>query len=244
MGAAASVTAVYGDALKWFQQYIDKETYLADFASLDKGHQGLTYMDFRNWVEENAARDPDSCWTVFLTSGTVLAVAHKAAAAHGDFTQSVDARHIVDVSSFRALLIHLYATSILWRHFAGVKKQSHKEDSSHSYDESKAKLDFDDFCMACRSFVNAHCKEELTDEVLREDFELLGNGHNHVGFMQVRKKNCCFTILLLALLSGLFLHDSCDDHAVFRIDSKFLFNFSPLIYNIIALAVCSCVNTA
>jgi hypothetical protein len=183
MGAAASVTAVYADALKWFQMYIDRETYLADFSNLDKGHQGLTFMDFRKWVEENAEREPDSCWGVFLTSGTVLAVAHKAAAAHGDFSHSVDARHIVDVTSFRALLIHLYATSILWRHFAGVK--SWHDEGTQQEDLSHFKLNFEDYCLGVKSFCNAHCKEVLTEEVMKDDFEVLSGGNDDVGFMQL-----------------------------------------------------------
>ena len=186
MGAAASVTAVYADALKWFQQYIDKETYLDDFRSLDTDQSGgLTFMEFRKWVESNAEKSPNSCWTVFLTSGTVLAAAHKAAAAHGDFTRSVDARHIVDVSSFRALLIHLYATSILWRHFSGVKNW--RDDVSSEQDLSHFKLNMEDFSLGVQSFCNAHCKEEISDDKLKEDFEMLsgGSGGEFVGFMQV-----------------------------------------------------------
>jgi len=204
MGAAASVTAVYADALKWFQMYIDRETYIADFANLDKGHQGLTYMDFRSWVQTNAERDPDSCWGVFLTSGTVLAVAHKAAAAHGDFLHSADAKHIVDVSSFRALLIHLYATSILWRHFAGAKNW-HSTDSQHE-DMSHFKLNVDDFALAVKSFCNAHCQEALSDEIIKEDFELLSSGNPEVGFMQVCNvlSRVHFVLYLNCLYSILF----------------------------------------
>lgn len=185
MGAAASVRAVYGDALKWFQQYIDKETYLADFQYLDKDSSGgLTFAEFRNWISTNAKRDTASCWSVFLTSGTVLSVAHKAAAAHGDFGSSVDARHIVDVASFRVLLIHLYAASILWRHFAGVKNWLHENSEE---DMSHYKLDFDDFCLAVKSFCNAHCQEEITEEQLKLDFaELASNNDEKVGFVQVK----------------------------------------------------------
>ena len=185
MGAAASVQSLYKDALEWLVTYIDKETYIEDFAFLDKDTSGgLSHIEFKNWIVENAKKHPNSCWSVFLTSPVVLSVAHKAAAAHNDSTSTAESKYIVDISEFRSLLIHLYATSILWRHFSGI---------SHLYngdtvveDVNKIKLDHEQFTLAIRSFCSAHMKEELTDDEITSDFLLLDSNYSgEVSFVEV-----------------------------------------------------------
>eukprot|EP01006_Ploeotia_vitrea_P038498 TRINITY_DN66241_c6_g1_i1.p2 TRINITY_DN66241_c6_g1~~TRINITY_DN66241_c6_g1_i1.p2 ORF type:complete len:274 (-),score=6.75 TRINITY_DN66241_c6_g1_i1:1015-1836(-) len=181
MGAAASVQSVYKDALKWLKSYIDKKTYLADFEALDIDHNGgLSFVEFQKWISSNAEKEPDSCWSIFLTSGIVLSVAHKAAAEHIDSTSNAEAKHVVDVSEFRALLIHLYATSIIWRHFIAVLNLNTQENE----DLSHKTLNEAEFNKMVRSFCNAHCQEELTDEVISTDFkELDKNMTGNIGFI-------------------------------------------------------------
>ena len=120
-----------------------------------------------------------------MTSPVVLTIAHKAAAAQNDTTSSVESKYIVDITEFRSLLIHLYATSILWRHFSGI---------SHLYsgldvaveDVNKIKLDHEQFMLAVRSFCSAHMKEELTDDEITSDFLMLDSNYSgEVSFVEV-----------------------------------------------------------
>jgi hypothetical protein len=121
MGAAASVKMLYKDALEWFRQYIDTETYMEDFKSMDKHNENaLTFTDVRDWITLKAKKDP--LWRIFLTSGPVLTIAHKYACQHGDRHTSVSAAKMVDVTEFKTLLVHLFAISILWSHFQNAEK--------------------------------------------------------------------------------------------------------------------------
>ena len=118
MGAAASIRMVYRQAMSWFKTYIDSETYITDFAQIDKdGDNSLSYVEVRKWVEEKAKKDPN--WEVFLTNGApVLSIAHKMAALRsGDKKSTVMAPKVVDVNDFKTLLIQMFAISILWSHF-------------------------------------------------------------------------------------------------------------------------------
>ena len=121
---------------------------------------------------------------MFITSGAVLSVAHKAAAEHIDSTSNSEAKHVVDVSEFRALLIHLYAVSILWRHFAGVLHLN--IDGGEGEDMSHKSLSESEFKLAVRSFCHAHAKEEISDEELAKDFQDLDKTlSGSIGFISV-----------------------------------------------------------
>lgn len=185
MGAAASIRAVYSEALKWFVMYIDKETYIADFHALDKDDDGgVDFNEFIKWIQKNAEKYPGTCWSTFLTSGAVLKMSHKFAASSIDDSSSVTAKSIVDVGEFRSLLIHLFATSIMWRHFISVNNWKDCEEDVPRMIAQK--IDVDEFSVAVRSLCAAHEKEELTDEQLREDFNALDtNFSGKIGFIQV-----------------------------------------------------------
>ena len=164
---------------------IDKETYIADFHALDKDDDGgVDFNEFMKWIKKNAEKYPDSCWSTFLTSGAVLKMSHKIAASSIDDSSTVTAKSIVDVGEFRSLLIHLFATSIMWRHFISVNDWKEEEDV-HTQLIAK-KLDIDEFSVAVRCLCAAHEKEELTDEQLLEDFNNLdSNFSGKIGFIQV-----------------------------------------------------------
>lgn len=183
MGVAPSLYQVYDEAIKWFQMYIDKDTYVADYQMLDRDADGgVTFADVQDWVSREASQHPDSCWTILNRSGTVLMMAHKAAAMHMDSSSSVSAKKVVDITEFRALLIHLYADSMLWRHFAAA---AHVE-GRHDSELYRAKLDVDGFVKACRSLSAAHAREKLDRESLYSDFQRINsNMDGLVGFVQV-----------------------------------------------------------
>ena len=185
MGASASLHHVYSEAIKWFQVYIDKDTYVADYQMLDRDSDGgVTFADVQDWVSKQALTNPDSCWTILNSSGTVLMMAHKAAAMHMDSSSSVSAKKVVDITEFRALLIHLFVNSMLWRHFAAAAHVEGKPDS----ELYRAKLDKEGFVKACRSLSAAHAGEKLDRDKLYEDFVLVNtNLDGLVGFVQVNK---------------------------------------------------------
>ena len=182
MGAAASVRMLYKDALGWFKQYIDTETYVEDFKSMDKHNENaLSFVDVRDWIIRKSTVDPS--WNIFLTSGPVLAIAHKNACRHGDSSSSVTSPKVVDVIEFKTLLVHLFAISILWRHFLNADEW---EESGADKIGTK-QLNFDSFKLACRTLTSANAKEELTDDQIKSDFVLLDdNCSNTIGFTEVR----------------------------------------------------------
>ena len=101
MGAAASIRMVYKDAMNWFRTYIDGDTYIADFAAIDKdGDNTLSYMEVRKWIEGKAKDDPN--WGVFLADGApIIAVAHKMASMRSGPHSHVIAPKVVDVNDFK-----------------------------------------------------------------------------------------------------------------------------------------------
>ena len=182
MGAAASVRMLYKDGLAWFKQYIDTETYIEDFKSMDKHNENaLSFADLRDWIIKKC--DFDNRWKIFLTSGPVLSIAHKNACKHGDSFSSVSAPRVVEVTEFKTLLVHLFATSILWRHFLNADQWSESGGDTAGCKQ----LNYDAFKLACRTFSSANAKEDLTDDQIKADFFLLDvNQSNTIGFMEVK----------------------------------------------------------
>ncbi len=153
MGAAASIQHLYKNAMKWFMVYMDEEMYVQDFQSIDKDVDGgVSFGEMQHWIKEKASKHPDSCWTIFQANSVTLNVAHKAAAAHFDSKSSVVAKKVVDIIEFRSFLIHLFAVSMLWRHFSFVNAWQDGDIASYHQEMASKKLDFDEFKVAVRSF--------------------------------------------------------------------------------------------
>jgi len=191
MGAVSSVKKVYREAVKWFLMYIDKETFFADFQVLDDDCDGLiSYGELQKWIVQNIKKQKnpnDSCWSIFLNCGTVIKMAHKAACGHLSAGSPMASRTGVDITEFRSLLIHLYAMSILWRHFASQSMYKQSAGSSNERLElSSKKMDEDEFKIAVRGLCAAHAGEILSDEELLSDFVSIDtNMIGLVGFVQV-----------------------------------------------------------
>ena len=189
MGAAASVRQLYREAMQWFKTYIDNETYIADFAAIDKdGDNTLSYMEVRKWVEARAKKDPN--WGVFITEGApVLAIAHKMAAVRGDKSSNVAAPKVVDVNDFKGLLIQMFAIAILWSHFSNADNWEQVPGGETGTRE----LNFDAFRLAVRTLTTTHAHEELTDEELQADFDVIDtNKSGSIGFHEVCNFCCKF----------------------------------------------------
>lgn len=141
----------------------------------------LSFSDVQYWITMKGKTDP--IWSIFLTSGPVLTIAHKYACKHGDTRTSVSASKMVNVTEFKTLLVHLFAFSILWSHFANAEKWE-----ENGADLVGHRLNFEAFKLACRTFDSANAHEELNDSQIRTDFELIdSNFSGSVGFIEVRK---------------------------------------------------------
>lgn len=123
MGAQLACEAVYRDAMSWFKTYIDKDTYVASFQSMDSNSDGgVDLQEFSNWVAENALKYPDSSWEFLQSMTVVLVNTHRTTACQLDkldeqVQQSNKLRKVFGIGDFRAALLHLYAFSIFWQHF-------------------------------------------------------------------------------------------------------------------------------
>lgn len=192
MGAQLACEAVYRDAMKWFKFNIDKDTYVSSFQALDRDKDGgVDIQEFQGWISDNARKFPDSSWSLFERMGVVLMCAHKAGACHLDNAERmVKQRKVYDISDFRAVLLHLYAFSIFWRHY-------NASDNKPSRIMIKKKMDELEFAQACQSLASAHGCSFIGVDQLKEDFgEVDTNYSGSVGFIQV----CVLFLLFYCLL--------------------------------------------
>lgn len=182
MGAAASVRMVYSQALMWLKTYIDSDTYIADFAAIDKDHDGgVTFGELQKWIMDKSKKDPDGSWHVFKDHPQIMQIAHKAAGMGIDSTSSSHAGKVVDIGEFRLLLMHLFAVSILMAHF------------EHADDLGNKQLDFDEFKKAVFTFCETHAHEHIPEDKIREDFDMLDtNKSDTLGFVEVCTYCCKF----------------------------------------------------
>jgi hypothetical protein len=182
MGASLACEAVYRDAMSWFKKYIDKETYLAAFQSLDKDSDGgVDMQELQGWINQNASKFPETSWDLLESVGVVLMCSHKSTACHMDNPErSVKQRKIFDISDFRAFLLHLYAFQIFWQHY-------NSSDNKPARTMAKKKMNELEFAQACQSLASAHGCTFITVAKLKEDFsELDTNYSGSLGFIQVR----------------------------------------------------------
>ena len=101
-----------------------------------------------------------------------------------DTSSSVCSKNLVDISEFRSLLIHLYALSIIYRHFCATGLW--EGEIKNNGEIFSSKLDERLYGMASRSMCLAHIGEELTDDMIKEDFlKLDSNFTANIGFVQV-----------------------------------------------------------
>jgi len=182
MGAAASVRMIYSQALAWLKTYIDSDTYMSDFNAIDRDHDGgITYGELQKWILQKSKDNPEGSWHLFKDHPQVMQIAHKSAGMGIDTKSSSHAGKVVDVAEFRLLLMHLFSVSILLAHF------------EHADDMGSKQLGFDEFKKAVFTFCETHAHEHLTDEQIRDDFDLLDtNKSDTIGFVEVCSYCCKF----------------------------------------------------
>ena len=201
MGVSTSLHMLYADAISWFTTFIDKDIYTNAFEELTVlggGGGSVTFVAIQNWINEKAKAEPESCWSLFQSSGMCLMMSHKAAAMHMDSSSTVVSRKVVDITEFRAFLIHLYATSLLWRHFVSCNPFTMEYHADELY---KKKLTKQEFSVACKSFASAHGKEQLSKEIINRDFAAVDlNCTGAVGFVQVGTIVFNFAVVFLVYI--------------------------------------------
>jgi len=191
MGAGASVKILYKEAIAWFRNYIDSETYHKDFESMDKDNDGgLSFMELKSWIDKKISSDTDgkSGWFIFKSNMNLLKIAHKNASESGDSTSTAYASKVVDVTEFKTLLLHLFVISILWTHFQNADNWDLSGNSGYQ------QLDFEQFKLACHTMSASRGQQEtLSDEQLTEDFDLIDTNKNgKLGFIEVCNYCCKF----------------------------------------------------
>mmetsp|Transcript_4221 Transcript_4221/g.9464 ORF Transcript_4221/g.9464 Transcript_4221/m.9464 type:complete len:259 (+) Transcript_4221:204-980(+) len=164
MGAAASVKLLYTDASAWFTQYFDGVQYIEDFRALDKNADGgISFEELQAWLIDKATCD--SSWKMMLSNTSIFEMAHTLTSKKMEAT--LKPRAIQGVENFKSFLVHLFVLSILWVHF------KHADNWEGGMDVGNEALTYDEFKMACRTFISAQANEELTEKKVAADFQLL-----------------------------------------------------------------------
>eukprot|EP01031_Cornospumella_fuschlensis_P025399 gene25399-30669_t len=143
MGAAVSVKTVYKDATAWFRQYFDDATYVGDFHSIDKDHDGsVSYKEFVAWLQKKSSQEGGP-WKFFISHPEIIAIAHLQAGKH------------------------LFAVSIFWAHFKKADEWNSQEENRDAFN---GKLNEGEFMNAVKSFCAAYGQEKISDEQITADF--------------------------------------------------------------------------
>lgn len=189
MGAAASIEKLYVDAFAWFKQYVDTETYIEDFNAIDHNSDGsISFVELQHWIAKKAKIDHS--WQVFVKNPLIVKAAYNNSAKRSENGPD----KIVDITDFRHLLLHLFATSVLWAHFQNA------DNWEEGADPGNKQLNFEEFRLACLSLCSTHAGENLTEEQIREDFIALDtNNSDSIQFLEV--SNYCYTFVEKAVVS-------------------------------------------
>ena len=164
-----------------FLYSVDTEIYIEDFNSIDKNSDGsISFMELQNWIVAKAKMDP--AWGIFTKNPQVVKAAHMNTAKRSGKVQNPD--KVVDITDFRNLLMHLFATSVLWAHFQNADNWTDGEDLGNK------QLNFEEFKLACVTLCSTHAGEQLTEEQILADFVALDtNNSNSIQFLEVSYGN-------------------------------------------------------
>jgi hypothetical protein len=134
--------------------------------------------DLQIWLMHKAT-DEGGPWKYFLNNNEIFAQAHEYASQHV-VDRFLVQKKIVDIVEFRTLLVQLFVISILWLHF---KKAGSCSFCGNTFDES---LNYLEFKLAVKSFCVVYNQEKLTEQQLRQDFDMLDTNHvGSISFAQV-----------------------------------------------------------
>lgn len=205
MGASASVNHVAFNAEDWLLKYVDSEVFRSDFESIDKDHDGsIAHPEFKKWIQARAQHHPD--WRFFSDHEIVCSVAFSNASRYKSVsTTAKREKEEVSVEEFKALLIHLMVTSLLWVHFHTALEVTESKTSS---------MDFDSFALGVRTFYALNGGEQFDTEKLQEAFAIMDKNQDQ----RVQFEEICF--YFAGLLSKKISLDASDELIHSAIETK------------------------
>lgn len=147
----------------------------------------IRLVDINKWLVSKGGTEP---WKHFLNNPEVVQLAHVYA---GKFIKGrfLTKQKIVDISEFRTFLIHLFVISILWVHF---KRADEYQELGDAFNNRLSGMEFNLAVKTfCAAYEHDHNTNTITDEQIREDFELLcnmGGSSSGVTFAEVIFTSC------------------------------------------------------
>ncbi len=164
-----------------FVQYFNEKTYIEDFQAIDKNADGaVSFQEMKTWIAKKA-KTIGGGWKTLLDSPEIYKIAHVQTSLRYSMRSNDEIRtQIFDISEFRTFLIFLFILSVLSVHFKSADSWEAAQDSRND------SLSLDEYRLAARSFCDAKKQETLTNEQIKEDFDLLDtNGDGMVSFLEV-----------------------------------------------------------
>ncbi len=151
-----------------------KSHWHVDFAS------GISFEELRVWLKGKA--DSNASWKFIISNQSTFRAAHMFACLYCAVPSDLaDMDRILGLESFKQFLMHLFVLSILWVHFR------HADAWVEGNDAGNERLSFDEFKMACRTFISAQANESYSDQKMEADFKLLDiDQSGTVEFIEVR----------------------------------------------------------
>lgn len=134
---------------------------------------GISFTELHKWISNRAQKEGNP-WAMLLSHPEIIAIAHEQAVKSIDRSdvKYIVHKKVVDIATFRLLLIQLFAISIFWVHF---RKADDHSDNNDGYNE---KLNFHEFSHAVKTFCASYGQEEIPDEKLFSDFRALDKDQN------------------------------------------------------------------
>jgi Ca2+-binding EF-hand superfamily protein len=150
----------------------------------NSGQIGLDELD--KFVRLKAKTNPS--WNILVSNPQIIDLVHQeaciqSASGSGVVVPSNPKDRLVSMENFRALLIHLYAASILWTHFVNA------DSWQDAADVGNRQLNFEEFRLGCITLSRDRMgdQQQLDDEQLQKDFDMLDiNRSGSISFAE-----CC-----------------------------------------------------
>jgi hypothetical protein len=142
----------------------------------------IRLQDLEKWLQEKAANEGGG-WKYFVHNPQIYMMAHEHASKYINANSKLFLikKKIVDLQQFRALLVQLFAISVLWVHF---KKADEFIMGNDAYNSLLNRIEFK---LGVKSFCAAYGHEDLTEEQLDADFDTLDKDRSgNISFNEVK----------------------------------------------------------
>lgn len=152
----------------------------------------IRLQDLEKWIQEKAATEGGG-WKHFIHNPQIYTMAHEHASKYMNANSKLFLvkKKIVDLPQFRALLVQLFAISILWLHFKRA------DEFLMGNDAYNCLLNRVEFKLGVKSFCAGYGHEEISDEQLDEDFDVLDKDKSgNISFTEVCNLFCSLSLFL------------------------------------------------